>query len=133
MLAEERLGSAAGALAAAATILEESDLVKGGTTSRWQHSLAHACRGRALASRGEPAAAEAAFDAAVVAAEAHGTRLFGALAVRDLTAHVLDGAGRGAEGRHRLEKCVAPLACGVEDLGRALPRPPPPVRSFTVT
>ena len=43
-------------------------------------------------------------------------RFLVAIALRDLCKHVLDGAGRGEEGRKRLEEAVSQLACSVEDL-----------------
>ena len=115
MLAHERVGSAEGALACAAGILE-TDIAKGGTESKRLHSLAHACRGRVLAAQGKMEAAEAAFDSAFEVAEAAGLHFLTALTLRDLCKHVLDGAGRGEEGQKRLEEAVSRLACSVEDL-----------------
>lgn len=116
MLAHERLGSADGALAFAAIILESNMAQSGGGSSR-ARSLAHACRGRVLASmQGKMEAAEEAFEAAQEVAEAGQNHLLTATALRDLRKHVLDGAGRGDEGKERLEEAVSRLACSAADL-----------------
>ena len=115
MLAHERVGSDEGALAFVKIILE-AELPKGGTVCKRQHSFAHACRGRILAAQGNADEAEAAFESAAEAAEAGGCHFFTAIWLSDLCKHVLDGAGRGEEGRKRLEEAVSRLACSVEDL-----------------
>eukprot|EP01045_Picozoa_sp_COSAG04_P000395 COSAG04_NODE_9_length_43480_cov_106.113806_8_plen_362_part_00 len=115
MLAHERAGSAEGALASAAIILC-GDRTKGGTEDHILHCLAHSCRGRILAGQGKADDAEAAFEAALAAAAPFDFHFLTAIALRDLCRHVLDGAGRGEEGRKRLEEVVARLACSVEDL-----------------
>ena len=84
--------------------------------SKRQHSFAHACRGRILAGQGEADEAEAAFEAAVKASESADWPFLSAVWLRDLCKHVLDGAGRGDEGRKRLEEAVSRLECSVDDL-----------------
>ena len=79
-------------------------------------SFAYACRGRILAAQGKMEAAESAFDAACESAESGQHHFLTAVWLRDLCKHVLDGAGRGEEGRKRLEEAVSRLACSVEDL-----------------
>ena len=118
MLAHERLGSADGALQCAGIILE-ADLTMGGTTSKQRHSLAHATRGRVLAvveAGGKVEEAEAAFEAAIEAADSYGGHFFAALALRDLCKHVLDGTSREQEGRQRLEVAASGLACSVAEI-----------------
>ena len=115
MLAHERLGSTTSAMKCAAIILE-ADLTMGGTTSRQRHSLAHATRGRILAAQGELDEAEAAFEAAIEAANSYGGHFFSALAMRDLCKHVLGGTTRSEEGTDRLGEMVAELACSAEDM-----------------
>ena len=115
MLAHERVGNADGALESAKIILG-GDRPRGGTESKRHHSFAHACRGRILAAQGKGDEAEAAFEAAMEAAEEGSCHFFTAIWLRDLCKHVLDGAGRGEEGRKRLEEAVSRLACSVGDL-----------------
>ena len=115
MLAHERLGSVDGALESAAIILE-ADRSEGGSKVSRVRSFAYACRGRILAAQGKMEAAESAFDAACESAESGQHHFLTAVWLRDLCKHVLDGAGRGEEGRKRLEEAVSRLACSVEDL-----------------
>ena len=58
----------------------------------------------------------AAFDVAAATTEAIGLHFLSAIALRDQWKHALIGAGRGEEGRQRVEAAVAGLACSVEDL-----------------
>jgi hypothetical protein len=115
MLAHERVGRADDALECTAIILEGDRAEGGGGTSRMR-SFAHACRGRVLASQGKTEAAEAAFEASVSLANAGKMPFLAALALRDLCKLVLDGVGRGEEGRQRLVGVVEKLSCSVEDL-----------------
>ena len=115
LLAHERLGSIDGALECAAIILD-ADRAEGGSKFSRIRSFAHACRGRILAAQGKMEAAESAFDAACESAESGQHHFLTAVWLRDLCKHVLDGAGRGEEGRKRVEEAVSRLACSVEDL-----------------
>ena len=134
MLAHERCGCGESALACTSTVLEREAWKTGVKTSwetEWEfgsnfaHYFANACRGRLLAAQGKLAAAEAAFEAAVTAAESYGAKLLAALAVRDLCEHVLDVTGRGGQGQSRLKESVSELACSVSDLDSyVLPRGP---------
>ena len=66
-------------------------------------ALGHSLRGRVLASQGEAAEAEAAFEEAAEAAHSKDLRLFEMFALRDLKKCVLDADGRGDEGTQRLK------------------------------
>ena len=81
-----------------------------------RYAFAHACRGRILATQGKSADAEVAFELAIEAIAATGWHFLTAIVLRDLCKHVLNGAGRGEEGKQRLDEAVAQLACSVEDL-----------------
>ena len=82
--------------------------------STFQHYFANARRDRLLAAQGKLPAAKVAFEAAIAAAESHGTKLLAALAVRDLCNHVLHVSGYAAAGQTRLEQSVAALVCTVD-------------------
>ena len=90
-----------------------------GRRSAGAHSLAHATRGRVLAvveAGGKVEEAEAAFEAAIEAADSYGGHFFAALALRDPCKHVLDGTSREQEGRQRLEVAASGLACSVAEI-----------------
>lgn len=126
MLLHERVGGPGGnesALTFAAAVLE-TDMAQGGTLCKWQHSIAHACRGRILAAATQAAAARTAFEAAAEAAESHGYHLLSAMALRDLRVHVLDRdkphgrhkAGQGGAEAQRLAGVMGKLRCSDEEL-----------------
>ena len=119
MLAHERAGSAEGALESAAIILE-ADRPEGGTGDTKAHSLAHACRGRILAAQDKADEAEAAFESSAAVAATYGHDFLVAIALRDLCKDVLVGAGRGEQGKKRLEEAVSGLACSAEGLDRVV-------------
>jgi hypothetical protein len=76
----------------------------------YQQSLARGCAGRLLAQKGLMVEAAAKFEAAVDDARAHQYVYLEALAIQDWIKHVLEPAGRAAEG-------AAPLAAAMETLG----------------
>ena len=80
--------------------------------------MAHRCRGRVLAARDRMDEAEAAFEAAVAAAASCELWLLEAMAVRDLTRHVLEPAGRAQDGRKRLAQIVEKMASSEAELER---------------
>eukprot|EP01045_Picozoa_sp_COSAG04_P015779 COSAG04_NODE_1273_length_7466_cov_76.544319_3_plen_81_part_00 len=69
-----------------------------------------------MASQDKADEAAAAFEAALEITTAYGWHFLTAITLRDLCKHVLDGVGRGEEGRKRLEEAVSRLACSLEDL-----------------
>ena len=76
----------------------------------WYRSLSRSCAGRMLAQLGRTAEAAAKFEAAVDDARVRHYVYLEALAIQDWIKHVLEPAGRGAEGE-------APLAAAMESLG----------------
>jgi hypothetical protein len=111
-LVHERFGTAADALLFCAKALD-SDSTAGGDSTVWIHCLAHCCVGRVLASqRGRARDAAGAFEAAATAARSLKYVFLEAVALRELTVHVLGPEGRRAEGLQRVrvhtEQLVGP-------------------------
>lgn len=99
----------------------EPNTSKGGGSSFDVQSNAHRLRGQLLAQRGEPTAAEQAFEAAAAVATPIGLTTLEALAVRDLIAYVLEPAQRAVSaGRARLAKIMAQLALTEGELNAML-------------
>ncbi len=115
----ERLGKVELALECCALVIE-TDQSKGGDPHLEMHSMAYRCRGRVLATSGDNAQAEAAFEESVASASRADLWLLEALAIRDLTDCVLRSVGREAEGESRLGRVVARLASSLAEV-RQLP------------
>merc|ERR1719272_802345 len=65
----------------------EPDLAKGGTLSKWTHTLAYCCKGRVLAKQGKHFWANDALKAGVAASKGSTFPLIEAFALRELAQH----------------------------------------------
>ena len=107
-LALEKVGAVEAALPYVEKALDV-DGTQGGGSHGIIRTLAHCCHGRLLASIGKMDEARAAFAAAEALATARAYWMLAALAVRDLTEHVLSPAGSLDEGRDQLAPLVKRL------------------------
>jgi hypothetical protein len=106
-LAHEKFGRVDEALECAAAVIEP-DQTKGGEVTQWAVSMAHRCRGRLLARRGEMSAAKAAFEVAAAVAASRGYRCLEAMSVREMASFVVVGLEDGSSNHE--QACASKLA-----------------------